>query len=141
MHLLSRVYTSATCCAGVNAALESMHTSDKAQKCNVFEPCYAKQDDVRSRWLLFILCQTILVSALAYKNLFNSFISVGDIPSSWWKAIITPIYMYKKGPSSDPANYRPVSLTNVFGKIMERVVAADMIGCLLWNSPLNQGRS
>jgi len=35
--------------------------------------------------------------------LFNSFVSVGDIPSSWRKAIITPIY--KRGSSSDPANY------------------------------------
>jgi len=45
--------------------------------------------------------------------LFNSFMSVGDIPSSWRKAIITPIY--KRGPSSDLAN-------SVFGKITERVI-------------------
>jgi len=61
--------------------------------------------------------------------------SVGDIPSSWRKAIITLIY--KRGPSSDAANYRPVSLTSVFGKIMERVIAADMIDCLLRNNLLN----
>jgi len=67
--------------------------------------------------------------------LFNSFLSVGRIPSSWRKAIITPIY--KKGPSSDPANYRPVSLTSVFGKIMERVIATDMTDYLLTNSLLN----
>ena len=78
-----------------------------------------------------------LVSALPepLMLLFNSFMSVGDIPSSWRKAIITPIY--KKGPSSDPANYRPVSLTSVFGKIMERVIAADMIDYLLRNNLLN----
>ena len=33
---------------------------------------------------------------------------------------MTPIF--KKGKKSDPANYRPVSLTNVTGKLMERVV-------------------
>jgi len=55
--------------------------------------------------------------------LFNSFLSVGRIPSSYRKAIITPI----KGPSSDPANYRPVSLKSVLGKIMERVIAEDMV--------------
>ena len=67
--------------------------------------------------------------------LFNSFMSVGDIPSSWHKAII--ISMYKRGPSSDPANYRPVSLTSMFGKIVERVIAADMIDYLLRNNLLN----
>ena len=39
--------------------------------------------------------------------------------------------------ASDPANYRPVSLTSVFGKIMERVIAADMIDYLLRNNLLN----
>jgi len=30
--------------------------------------------------------------------------------------------IYKKGDSSDPSNYRPVSLTSVFSKLMERIV-------------------
>ena len=47
------------------------------------------------------------------------------------------IPIYKKGPSSDPANYRPVSVTSVFGKTMERVVAADMANYLLSNNLLN----
>ena len=67
--------------------------------------------------------------------LFNSFLSVGRIPASWKNSIITPIY--KKGPSSDPANYRPVSLTSVFGKLMERVIAVDMTNYLLTNKLLN----
>ena len=78
-----------------------------------------------------------IISALAdpLSLLFNSFFSVEDIPSSWRKAIITPIY--KKGPSSDPANYRPVSLTSVFGKLMERVVASEMLHYLLKNRLLS----
>ena len=78
-----------------------------------------------------------IISALAdpLSLLFNSFFSVEDIPSSWRKAIITPIY--KKGPSSDPANYRPVSLTSVFGKLMERVVASEMLHYLLKNRVLS----
>ena len=40
--------------------------------------------------------------------LFNSFLSVGRIPSSWKKAIITPIY--KKGPSSEPADNLYISI-------------------------------
>ena len=67
--------------------------------------------------------------------LFTSFLSVRRIPSSWKNAIITPIY--KKGLSSDSANYRPISLTSVFGKLMERVIVVDMTNYLLTNKLLN----
>ena len=81
-----------------------------------------------------------LVSTLAdpLAELFSSFMSVGQIPTSWKKAIITPIY--KKGPSSDPANYRPVSLTSVFGKVMERIVATDVLDYLLRGHLLGAGQ-
>jgi len=57
--------------------------------------------------------------------LFQSFMSVGKIPLEWKSAVITPLY--KKGVSSDPSNYRPVSLTSVFSKLMERVLVLDLI--------------
>jgi len=57
--------------------------------------------------------------------LFNNSMSVGQIPNEWRKAIITPIA--KGGLAFDVSNYRPISLTSVVCKIMERVV----IKCLL----------
>jgi hypothetical protein len=42
---------------------------------------------------------------------------------------VTPIY--KSGPAGDVSNYRPIALTCVFSKIMERVVANDISGYLL----------
>ena len=47
------------------------------------------------------------------------------IPDDWRTAHITPIF--KKGNKSDPGNYRPVSLTSVFSKIMESLVREELI--------------
>jgi len=44
---------------------------------------------------------------------------------------ITPVF--KKGLSPDVSNYRPISLTSVFGKLLERVVQKQMLDYLLIN--------
>ncbi|KAK4818184.1 hypothetical protein QYF61_007822 [Mycteria americana] len=44
----------------------------------------------------------------------------GEVPDDWRLVSVTPIY--KKGQKEDPGNYRPVSLTSVPGKIMERFI-------------------
>ncbi|GAB0182802.1 mitochondrial enolase superfamily member 1 [Grus japonensis] len=44
----------------------------------------------------------------------------GEVPDDWRLANVTLIY--KKGRKEDPGNYRPVSLTSVPGKIMERFI-------------------
>jgi Reverse transcriptase (RNA-dependent DNA polymerase)/Endonuclease-reverse transcriptase len=54
--------------------------------------------------------------SLIFKQSFNS----GQLPQVWKEANITPIY--KRGSRSDPLNYRPVSLTSVPAKVMERLV-------------------
>ena len=57
--------------------------------------------------------------------LFNSFMSVGRVPHDWLHAVVTPIY--KGGDASSTTNYRPISLTSVVSKIMERIISADIL--------------
>src|SRR5215813_11536353 len=52
--------------------------------------------------------------------LFNVSIRSGVILQDWRCANVVPIF--KKGDSSDPGNYRPVSLTSVVGKLMEVII-------------------
>ena len=51
--------------------------------------------------------------------------SVGQIRQSWKEAIVTPVF--RGGIASDPSNYRPISLTSIFSKLMERVFVLDML--------------
>ncbi|KFU99853.1 RNA-directed DNA polymerase from mobile element jockey, partial [Tauraco erythrolophus] len=44
----------------------------------------------------------------------------GEVPEDWRKANVTLVF--KKGKKEDPGNYRPVSLTSIPGKIMERLI-------------------
>jgi sarcosine oxidase/L-pipecolate oxidase len=41
-------------------------------------------------------------------------------PSSWKNALVTAIF--KKGDTSLPSNYRPISLISCVGKVMERII-------------------
>ncbi|KFP70637.1 hypothetical protein N310_05302, partial [Acanthisitta chloris] len=44
----------------------------------------------------------------------------GEVPDDWKLANVTPIH--KKVCKEDPGNYRPVSLTSVSGKVMEKFI-------------------
>jgi len=53
--------------------------------------------------------------------LFNRFISVGCVPGDWRKTVVVPVF--KKGAAGLLSNYRPISLTCAFSKVMERIVS------------------
>ena len=60
--------------------------------------------------------------------IFASFFSIHQIPSEWSKSIVTPVF--KTGSSPSVANYRPISLTCIACKLMERVISTEMFNYL-----------
>ena len=56
--------------------------------------------------------------------IFERSLATGEVPSDWTKANVSPIF--KKGDKSDPANYRPISLTCVLCKVMEHIIASNL---------------
>ena len=55
----------------------------------------------------------------------------GSVPSIWNRSHVIPLF--KSGSHSDPLNYRPVSLTSVCCKVMERVVVSQLVEYLETN--------
>lgn len=66
--------------------------------------------------------------------LFQKSLSSGEVPSDWTKANVCPIY--KKGDTSNPANYRPISLTCILCKALEHIVASQLSSHLSSNNIL-----
>ena len=58
-------------------------------------------------------------------NIFNKSIQEGKIPDQWTLANITPLH--KKGPKTSTKNYRPISLTSVVSKLMEKNVRDNIM--------------
>ena len=56
-----------------------------------------------------------------------------DVPADWRLANVTPIF--KKGWKDNPGSYRPISLTLVPGKVMERII----LGAIMDQLQVNQG--
>ena len=67
--------------------------------------------------------------------LFKKTLTTGCIPVDWKKAVVSPIY--KKGPKNIAENYRPISLTSILCKIMEKFVRKEILTHLMDNSLLS----
>jgi hypothetical protein len=65
-------------------------------------------------------------------HLFNASMEQGKLPTQWKEAHVSAIY--KKGLKKDPSNYRPVSLTCVLCKIMEKIVRDSLVEHLQSNN-------
>ena len=72
-----------------------------------------------------VLKETISVISAPLALIFNKSMQVGQLPDAWKAATVVPIY--KKGPKGDPGNYRPISLTSVCCKLMERLIRRKLL--------------
>ena len=68
--------------------------------------------------------------------IFKKSIDSGVLPDIWKEANVTPLF--KKGSKLKPSNYRPVSLTPLPCKIMERIIAENIMKHLLTNKLLSE---
>ena len=62
-------------------------------------------------------------------RLFQKIVRTGIFPKSWKIARVTPIH--KKGPSTLPSNYRPISVLPTLSTTFERVLLPQLRSCLL----------
>jgi len=76
---------------------------------------------------LFKQLKHFLASPLSL--LFTQLLSIGVVLKDWTKAIIIPVF--KKETAGDVGNYRPISLTCVACKLMERIIARHIYDHLL----------
>ena len=67
--------------------------------------------------------------------MFRKSIGTGTLPSAWKSARITPIF--KKGSKTEPSNYRPVSLTSIVCKTLEKIVRKHIMEHLTSNNLLS----
>ena len=64
------------------------------------------------------------IVAKPLRIIFNKSLEENEIPDEWKRANITPIF--KKGDKSLVSNYRPVSLTILFCKVMEKLIKQNI---------------
>ena len=75
-----------------------------------------------------LLRETAYQMAPLLTFIFQSSLDQGKLPADWKLANITPLY--KKGSRTDPANYRPISLTSVCCKMLEHIIYSSIFSHL-----------
>ena len=76
--------------------------------------------------------------AIPLKMMWAESFENGTIPPSLKNQFITPVY--KKGNKTDPANYRPVSITSHLIKIFERVIRNHLVSFIEENGLMNKNQ-
>ena len=62
--------------------------------------------------------------ASALTLIFQAPLEQGTLPEVWKQATVVPVF--KKGSHTDPCNFRPISLTYIYAKILEHIVYSNV---------------
>ena len=71
-----------------------------------------------------VLKETAEQIAPIITHIFKQSYNTGKLPNDWLQALVTPIH--KKSLKSDPANYRPISLTCIICAVMEHIIVSNI---------------
>jgi Reverse transcriptase (RNA-dependent DNA polymerase)/Endonuclease-reverse transcriptase len=131
----------------LNKAFQSVFSKDSSttmSNSNTIKQSSDEQSEITEKEILSIICDLDVSKATGPDNipailikecrvellkplsiLFNKSLQTSTIPELWRKANVTPIY--KKGKKTEPLNYRPVSLTCILCKILEKMLKARLL--------------
>ena len=68
---------------------------------------------------------SLYVIAFYLTTIITTSIVTGTFPAAWKHALVVPLH--KKGDPADTNNYRPISLLPTFSKILEKIVATQLV--------------
>ena len=77
-------------------------------------------DEIPPKLLKLIAHEVALALSFIFQQSYNS----GVVPSQWKQALVTSIH--KSGDKSDPSNYRPISLTCIWCKVIEHIILSHI---------------
>ena len=102
--------------------------------CNI-DPSKACGPDLLPGFLLKN-CAEFIAAPLAY--LFNLSMRTGMLPEDWTTANVVPVF--KRNKRNLVCNYRPISLTSLVVKTMERIILSSLTDTLTKNGLLNSNQ-
>ena len=85
-----------------------------------------------------LLMETVEQISIPLARVFNLSLKEGVVPFEWKEANIIPLF--KKGSRNKSDNYRPVSLTSVICKLLERLIKDHMVEFLVKHKLLNSSQ-